>query len=58
MAVYSGLGGNVGLIECHMSYFHGIFALMGRSLQSVQAEQLMFCEGEVLKLMRFHRCIV
>ena len=56
MAFYSGLGGIVGLAERHVSYFHGIFILMGRSLQSLQAKQLMFCEGEVPKAMRFRHC--
>ena len=56
MAFYSGLGGIVGLAERHVSYFHGIFILMGRSLQSLQAKQLMFCEGEVPKAMRFRQC--
>ena len=29
MAFDSGLSGIVGLVECHISYFDGIFALMG-----------------------------
>ena len=58
MTFHSGLGGIVRLVECHVGYFDGIFVLMGWSLQSVQAEQLMFCDGKVLKFMRFHHCIV
>ena len=50
MAFYSDLSGIVGLVECHISYFDGIFALMGWSLQSVRMKQLMLCEDKVLKL--------
>ena len=57
MTFYSGLGGVVGLVECHIRYFDGIFALKGWSLQSVRVEQLMSCDGKVLKLMRFHQCV-
>ena len=58
MTFNSGLGGIVRLVECHVGYFDGIFILMGWSLQSVRVEQLMFCEGKVLKLMRFRHCIL
>ena len=58
MTFYSGLGGVVGLVECHIRYFDGIFALMGRSLQSIQVKQFMLCEGKVLKFIRFHYCVL
>ena len=51
MTFYSGLGGIVGLAECHISSFDVIFVLMGWSQQSVRMEQLMFCQGKVPKLM-------
>ena len=57
MTFHSGLGGIVRLVECHVGYFYGIFVLKGWSLQSSRVEQLMFCEGKVLKLMRFHHFI-
>ena len=57
MTFHSGLGGIVGLVERHIGYFYGIFVLNGWSLQSVRMKQLMFCEGKVLKLMRFHHFI-
>ena len=41
MTFYSGLGGIVGLVECHFSYFVVIFTLMGWSLQLSRVEQLM-----------------
>ena len=58
MTFYRGLGGIVGLVERHGGCFYGIFARMGWSLQSVRVKQLLFCEGKVLKLMRFHHCIL
>ena len=57
MTFYSGLGGIVGLVECHIGCFDVIFALMGWSLQSVRVKQFMLCEDKVLKLMRFHHFI-
>ena len=38
--------------------FDAIFAMMGWSLQSVWAKQLMLCEGKVLKLIRLRQGIL
>ena len=58
MTFYRGLGGIVGLVERHVGCFYGIFVLIEWSQQSVRVKQLLFCEGKVLKLMRFHHCIL
>ena len=58
MTFYSGLGGIVWLVRYPIGYFVAIFAMMGWSLQSVWVEQLMLCEGKVLKPIRLRQGIL